>query len=252
MTFITGENKERTTDYGTLRGLMVGKKKNEKSQMKWLIALQMCTTIFVLAIVGIFYLVTYLKMKELRQDLTNITHGDSNQNGNVVTLYALDPVARTFCFGDGGYGQTISDWSVYNRHSDIDFNTYTNGSFTVGIEGGEVGTIIDLGSTDDLQKKYKYRETVGNGQGFASIHRQNKTILILKNMPYDHSFQPMEESIELFREGRSGASVPVRLGHLYVLRITDHTTATFERIVKMLVIAYKSDEWVTIRWNVMI
>jgi hypothetical protein len=62
----------------------------------------------------------------------------------------------------------------------------------------------------------------------------------------------MEESEELFREGRSIANASVNLGHVYILRITDRTEAAFERLVKMLVIAYKPNEWVTIRWEVLI
>jgi hypothetical protein len=258
MTIMTSEQKEKVVNDGNVGGFMVVKKNHEKCKLKWLISLQICTTIIIVLVIGTFYLVGYPIRKErevitnITQVLTNITQNNSTQKDNIATLYALDPLARAFCFDDGGYGQTFSDWSVYNRCSDIDFNTYNNGNFTVGIEGGRVGTIINLGSSADLQKKYKYQETMGNGQGFASIHRKNKTILILKDIAYNHTFQPMEESDALFRERRSEASVSVNLGHLYILRITDRSEPAFERIVKMLVIAYKPNESVTIRWEVLV
>ncbi|CAF3599011.1 unnamed protein product [Rotaria socialis] len=224
--------------------------------MKWLITAQICTTILILLMIGTFYLVGYPLMKEHQTitHITNITNIKPNileDKENIVTLYALDPVASTFFFDDGKYGQIISDWSVYNRHSDIDFNHYEIGGFSVGIEGSIVGIIIDLGSSEDLQQKYKYQETVGDGQGFASIHRKNNTIVILKGASYNHTFQVMEESEELFREGKSVASTPVKLGHVYLLRITDRNEAAFERIIKMLVISYRPYEWVTIRWEVL-
>src|SRR5262249_17490165 len=159
-----------------------------------------------------------------------------------------------FSFADGQYGLTISGRSVVNRGSDIDFNSYTPGGFSVGIEGGRVGTIVDLGSAADLQKKYDYQETVGNGQGFASIHRQGGKIQIRKD---DNTFQPIKEAGELFREGKKKtAGAAVKLGHIYLVRLTDDQRArelqpnkAFERFVKLLVISYKEDESVTIRWE---
>ena len=251
MTLMTSENKGKVVNYGSLEDLMVMNNKRENGKIKWLIGLQICTILFILLMIGTFFFFSHSMMKTT-QPSANTTHDDSEPGKNIVTLYALDPLARTFSFGDGKYGEMFENWSVYNRRSDIDFNTYNSGNFSVGIEGAEVGTIVDLGSSAELQKKYKYQETVGNGQGFASIHRKNKTLLILKGHSYNQSFQPMEESTQLFREGRSGATVPVRLGHLYALRITDHTDAVFERIVKMLVIAYQPSEMVTIRWEVLL
>jgi len=254
MTFATREKQEKIVTVGSSGHLLIADKPREQNKIKCLVGFQIFTTFFILLMVVIFYAVGYSIVKETKVfiNVTNNTHGDCNQKENIVTLYALDPLARTFCFDDGKYGQMFSDWCVYNRRSDIDFNNYNKGNFSVGIEGGEVGTIIDLGSSADLQKKYKYQETMGNGQGFASIHRKNNTILILKDDPYNHTFQRMEESSELFRDGRSVASASVNLGHLYILRITDHTQTSFERIVKMLVIAYKPNEWVTIRWQVLV
>ena len=250
MTLMTSEKQEKIVNYGTLGDLMVLQNKREKRKMKWLIGLQICTIIMVLLLVATFYIAIYPKIRQ-NYVHTNVTHDDSNQKENIVTLYALDPLASSFSFGDEKYGEIISNWSVYNRDSEIDFNNYKNGSFSVGIQGGQVGTIINLGSSTDLQTKYKYEETVGNGQGYASIHRKNNTLLILKGASYNHTFQRMEESDELFREGRSTASASINLGHLYVLRITGYSQPIFERIVKMLVIAYKPNESVTIRWDVL-
>ena len=241
---------EKVVNGDSLECSRVAEGTRKECTMKWLIGFQICSTILILLMIGTSYLVAYSIMKEIKV-FENITHNYSTPNESIVTLYALDPLARTFCFGDGKYGQIFSDGSIYNRRSDIDFNNYNNGSFSVGIEGAEVGAIIDLGSSADVQKKYKYQETIGNGQGFASIHRKNRTLFILKNNSYDHIFQPMEESNELFQSGRSVASASVTLGHLYLLRITDATDVGFERIVKMLVIAYQPYEWVTIRWEIL-
>ena len=241
---------EKGINNGNVGHLVPMENKSQKSKLKCLIGLQIGTIVAIVLMVGMFCIVAYPLFKE-RKAHNHDKPSDNKQNEKIVTLYALDPLANSFGFGDGTYGQIFKDWSVYNKRSDINFNTYKNGSFAVGIEGAVVGIIINLGSSEDLQKKYKYQETVGNGQGYASIHRQEKTLLILKNNSYDHIFQPMVESVELFQEGKVGATASINLGHLYVLRITDHTKPSFELIVKMLVIAYQPNEWITIRWDVL-
>lgn len=97
--------------------------------------------------------------------------------GGITTLYALDPLARTFCFGDGREGGVFQQNEVRNRCSDIDFNNYYQGNLTVGVEGGRIGTIVDLGSASELEKRYGYSETVGKGQGFASLRVENNQVL---------------------------------------------------------------------------
>lgn len=175
---------------------------------------------------------------------------DTRLTGGIVVLYALDPLARTFCFADGKDGHAFQDNEVRNRCSDIDFNNYNAGSFTVGVEGGRNGRIIDLGSVTELRQRYGYEETVGNGQGFASLRVEDGKVVILKDRT-PQTVQELKESALLFQEGTSGASAPIRLGNIYLLRLTDRHVKSFQRIVKLVVIAYTSNESVTIRWQVL-
>lgn len=92
-----------------------------------------------------------------RVDAPSETQGGTR----LATLHALDPLSRTLCLKDGQPGGGFQNNEVRNRCSDIDFDSYNSGSFTVGIEGGRQGNIIDLGTADDLMKKYGYEETVG-------------------------------------------------------------------------------------------
>lgn len=179
--------------------------------------------------------------------------GDAKQQkrplGGITTLYALDPLARTFCFADGEFGGMIHKGKVVNRSSDIDFHGYGTGKFSVGVEGSRVGVILDVGTSKELQKRYGYEETVGHGQGFASIRRKGKKLLILKDyMKQEH--QEMTESGDLFAMGAGTAQAPVKLGHVYLIRLSDENEPNFERLVKMLVLAFRPGEAVTIRWEV--
>ena len=252
MSLMANTKQGNVINYGAVERSLAVERTSAKSTLKWLLVLQICTTVLTLFFLGTFYLHVHPSRKGESQPFTNIIPDSSVTKDGLVTLYALDPVAHSFCFGDGQYGETITDWTVYNRCTDIDFGGYYSGNFTVGVEGGRVATILDLGSAADLQKKYKYREIVGNGQGYASIHRTNKTLLILKDSTHNRTYQPMDESAALFREGKSSASIPAKVGHVYAVRTTDLYQPTFERVVKMLVVAYQPDQSITIRWEVLI
>ena len=178
------------------------------------------------------------------------TQIDARVTGGVATLFALDPLARTFCFADGKDGHLFQNNEVRNHCSDVDFNNYNAGSFTVGVEGGRVGRIIDLGSATELRQRYGYEETVGNGQGFASLRVEDGRVVILKDRR-TQAVQELRESASLFQEGASGASAPIRLGNIYLVRLTDQHDKAFQRIVKLMVIAYTPNESVTIRWQVL-
>ncbi|MDQ3323200.1 MAG: hypothetical protein M3525_12335 [Acidobacteriota bacterium] len=174
--------------------------------------------------------------------------------GGIATLYALDPLAHSFCFADGGEGSIFQQNEKRNRCSDIDFNNYNEGGLTVGIEGGRSGVIIDLGTAEELQKRYGYTETVGKGQGFASLRIENRKIIILKNRQTRNeprTQQDLTESELLFAESKKSSYAPVKLGHIYLMRLTDRDDKNFERIVKLIVIESLPNEKVTLRWQVL-
>lgn len=170
---------------------------------------------------------------------------------NISTLFALDPLAQSLCFRDSGPGLVFQSGEVRNRCSDLNFNSYAANSFTVGVEGGRRGVIIDLGTSSDLKTKYGFTETVGNGQGFASIDVANKKALILQDRK-TRKMQELAESAELFSKPvSSSASAPVKVGHIYLMRVTDTNDKSFEMFAKLLVIAHVPNESVTVRWVVL-
>jgi hypothetical protein len=175
---------------------------------------------------------------------------EARVTGGIVTLYALDPLARAFCFADGRAGMIFQNNEVRNRCSDIDFNSYNASSFTVGVEGGRIGRIIDLGNPTELRQRYGYEETVGNGQGFASLRVEDGKLVILRDRR-SQTMQDLRESALLFQEGTSGANAPIILGHIYLVRLTDRHDRNFQRIVKLMAIAYTPNESVTIRWQIL-
>ena len=179
---------------------------------------------------------------------TRVSSEEETSEGGIITLYAIDPLATSLCFEDGRVGHVAQYHEIRNRCSDVDFNAYSAGNFTVGVEGSHVGTIIDLGTGEELRQKYGYSESsLMKGTGFVSLHLENQKIVLLKEER--KSFQYLKETEQLFEKGKSLATAPVKVGHIYLVRITDEQDKTYERMAKMVVIAYHPNESVTIRWQ---
>ena len=176
------------------------------------------------------------------------------QNGippaGIATMFALDPLTQSFCFKDGGPGGSIQKGKVFNRCSDLNFNGYSADGFSVGVEGGRQGVILDLGTPQDLKLAHGYTETVGNGQGFASLNVKSGKVMIVKDYR-EGTRQELKNSAKLFETPKSSASSAVKLGHIYLIRITDRNDPSYEMLAKIMVIAHVPSESVTIRWYVL-
>jgi hypothetical protein len=165
--------------------------------------------------------------------------------GGLVTLYADDPLAHDFSFSRATYGGIFDGFMRKNGGADVDFGTYHPDELTVGIEGGRKGQIVDLGTLESLRGKYGYEETVGGGQGFASLRRDGGRWVILKDYR-TQTTQTLEEARGLTK---SGSHAPVADDHLYLVRLVDEGQAGAERFVKILVVSFEPGESVTLRWQ---
>ena len=171
-----------------------------------------------------------------------------NVTSTITTLYANDPLAHSLCFTDGKEGEVFQYGEPRNRCSHIEFDAYKAGSLSVGVEGGELGRIIDLGTDDDLSKQYGYQQTVGKGQGFASIEFREGKLVIMKDRRAG-TRQELTQGASLFETGQSTASAEAKPGHIYLVRITDSHDQNFQILVKLLVLTARSGELVTFRWE---
>jgi hypothetical protein len=165
--------------------------------------------------------------------------------GNITKLYAHDNVANTYHFGINNYGKHFTNVSshVVTIGVDIKFD----GLF---FKSEPNCNLLDLGTQSELAARYNYYETVGNGQGFSSIHfansASNSTLYIKTKFAY---FQSMNESVALFTHNHSRCVAAVHTGHVYLLRISDERKV--ERVVKFLVISFIPNVQVTLRYYVM-
>ena len=173
------------------------------------------------------------------------------KRGGLITMYALDPLLRTLCFSDGKEGMMIEKNRWGNRCSDLSFSVAGSGSFVTGIESNRVAAIVDLGTPSDLRSRYGYDDADNGGVGFASLKLEANKLVILKDDNVQDTFQPLQEGPKLFTDVGPSANVPVRLGHIYLLRIADQKDKSFQQIVKLIVVAYRPDEAVTLRWELL-
>jgi hypothetical protein len=174
------------------------------------------------------------------------------KRSGIFTMYAIDPLSRTLCFNDGKEGMAFVNNRWENRCSDLSYTLAGNGSFVSGIELNRIAAIVDLGSPSDLRGRYGYDDAENGGVGFASLRLEGDKVMILHddNNPAKLTWQPVQEAARL-AEVKSSATAPIQLGHIYLLRIADSKDKTSQHIVKLMVIAYRPEEAVTVRWELL-
>jgi hypothetical protein len=170
------------------------------------------------------------------------------KRGGIFTMYAIDPLARTLCFSDGKEGMEFTNTEWRNRCSDLSF---AGSNLVAGIEGDRPGAIVDLGTGDELSARHGFEDAQGGGTGFASLHLQGDKIMVLKQDLGKQEFQPLQEASKLFTEVGSSVATPIKLGHIYLVRTADKKDKRTLQIVKLMVIAHRPDEAVTLRWELL-
>jgi hypothetical protein len=175
------------------------------------------------------------------------------KRGGIFTMYAIDPLARTLCFTDGKEGMAFVNNKWENRCSDLSYTLAGGGSLVSGIGLNRMAAMVDLGTANDLRGRYSYEDAEFGGVGFASIRLEGDKITILQddNGKFKASWQTLQEGSRLFSEVKSSANAPIQLGHIYLVRIVDTKDRSFQQIVKLIVIAYRPEEAVTVRWELM-
>ena len=166
-------------------------------------------------------------------------------------MYVLDPLARTMCFSDGKEGFAFINNEWRNRCSDLSYILASGGSLASGVEVNRVAAIVDLGTPDDLRQRYGFEEANGGATGFASLHLAGDKVMVLKQDIQKPEYQPLQEGPKLFTEVAPSATAPIKLGHIYLVRIADKKDTNFQQFVKLMVIAYRPEEAVTLRWELL-
>jgi hypothetical protein len=173
------------------------------------------------------------------------------KTSGIFTMYALDPLARSFCFNDGKEGMRIANHQWGNRCSDLSFSLVSGGTLVSGIEVDRAAVIVDLGTNNDLRERYGFDDTENGAVGFASLRLEGNKIMVLQEDVSKPVWTTLKEGAALFNETRASANASIKLGHIYLVRIADSKNQGFRQIAKLMVIAYRPEESVTLRWELL-
>jgi len=174
------------------------------------------------------------------------------KRGGIFTMYVMDPLSRNLCLRDGKEGMAFVNNRWENRCSDLSYTLAGNGSLVTGIELNRVGAIVDLGTANELRGRYGYEDAENGGVGFASLRLEGDKVVILQDdsNPAKLTWQPLKEASQL-AEVKSSANAPIHLGHIYLVRIADTRDKSFQQIFKVIVVAYRPEDAVTLRWELL-
>ncbi len=206
-------------------------------------------------LVGIALLLAGFSTPQLVHSQTVSTPDDKQasqprKRGGIFTMYVLDPLARTLCFSDGKEGMQFLNNGWENRCSDLSYSLAGNGSLVTGFEVNRVAAIVDLGTGNELRGRYGFEDADNGGVGFASLRLQGGQVMVLQEDISKPVWQPLKEGAQL-GELKPSANAPIKLGHIYLLRLADTKDKSFQQVIKLMVIAYRPEEAVTLRWELL-
>ena len=159
-------------------------------------------------------------------------------SSGLITLRPLD-YQHTLCLTDGDYGLIVENHSVYNRCSHLDFGYYERNGFRLGVQGNDVGAIVDLGAADQVSSTY-------NTDAYYSIRKDPAADRLLIGRDGEQSLVPLVEAASLATVDHDvpAAATP---GHVYVGRVVSANDP--DLWVKFLVVELPPDMSATIRWE---
>ncbi|MBK7641779.1 MAG: hypothetical protein IPJ19_01805 [Planctomycetes bacterium] len=155
---------------------------------------------------------------------------DADPSGSVTTLFANDPLLWALDLRTGGAGQMMQDGEVRNRDSHLCMGYYPD-CLTVGIQGGETGAIVDLGTLQEAGKQLGLPYVGNSGNAYAGL-----------GLPWVKAHKGLEQTAGV-------AHAPIQVGHLYIVRIANADKP--DLFAKLVVLDFQPGAKVTFRWQLL-
>lgn len=148
--------------------------------------------------------------------------------GAITTLYVHDPLLCSLDMRRGRPGLIVQQGEVRNADSHLSLGYYPD-SLAVGVQGGDKGAIVDLGTLADVGKNAGVSLAGNGGNAFVELTGEWA--------------RSQTKQLEL----EMTAHAPIRSGHVYLARIVG--TDQKELLTKLLVLEFRPGESVTLRWQ---
>lgn len=174
---------------------------------------------------------------------TDAADGGLDYKNVLAELYATDPLRHDYDFVRADYGTVIQDGQIRNAGSHVDYSTYYANDLTVAIQGGNLGTIVDLGADDALAASLHVNETAGGGQGYAAL------LLHAGRFGLPAADAVLDKAkIDLFTSNDPGSHATPMNGHVFLIRIADKYDAALDLVVKLSVVSLTPGDRVAFEW----
>jgi len=163
-------------------------------------------------------------------------------------LYSGDFVRRGLEFDYGKYAYAYEDGFITLDLEDIAFGSIQSGNLTVGVQGLNMASVVDLGTESDLILKYNIIVTL-EGNVYSSIvyNSDNNTFSILKDISAP-TFQILP--VLLINQQQLVSFCPYS-SHLYLINTTYEDNKNIEyKLIRMYVVS-ASESIVSLRWDVL-
>jgi hypothetical protein len=157
------------------------------------------------------------------------------RSGTLATLRSLDDLTASIGFPTGQHGYIVEEQEVRNRVSHLAFDRWADASLVVGIQGGSLGVIKDIGDV-------RLRDTAASVFPFLTLRDG-----VVFDASRERSRIP-DEGIAVDEQARSLAAARVHVGHVYLIRIDERDTSMF---VAVRVVEHVPEQSVTIRWRML-
>ncbi|MEO6709297.1 MAG: hypothetical protein ABI054_09715 [Planctomycetota bacterium] len=150
--------------------------------------------------------------------------------GRITTLYASDPLECSLDLSTGQPGLIAHDGQVFNRDSHICMGYFPD-SLSVGIQGGDSGAIVDLGTLQEAGKASSIQITGNAGNVYVALQ-----------LPWVREHPGLQETQSL-------GHAAIQAGHLYISRIASKGEP--DLFAKLIVLDFRPGESVTLRWQLL-
>ena len=116
--------------------------------------------------------------------------------GGIVTLYALDPLARAFCLHDGREDVHAPQRPRREAVRRPGLHLAGGGTLVIGPEANRVVALVDLGTASDIRTRYGFDDASGMDIGFGSLRLfgGKLTALVQKEDRPQEKVEPLKEA----------------------------------------------------------
>jgi len=172
------------------------------------------------------------------------------QSSCMSSLYAGDPLYHTLDFLDGSAGITYDHYLPNYKASNIALDK--SGLLNMKHSNDQTSIWLDLGTSEDLIKRYRINWDVPQQSVYYGIHFKEDYLVLPKGLA-DKTWQPFPlRDIEPIHNNMTDSrSFLPKANHIYLLAIHDkgHVNTNFALLVKMLVLEYIEGSRITVRWD---